>query len=320
MDYAIETSGLSKHFGATVAFDNVDLQVEPGQLFGLLGPDGAGKTSLIRVLLDIYEKSGGVKRILGKENFDQVRDHVGYVPQRFSLYSDLTVWENIELFGSLYGANREQIRELGDFVLEFTQLIQFKNRLAGNLSGGMKQKLALAAGLLHKPKILFMDEPTTGVDPVSRRQFWQMLYRLREQGMTIFVSTPYMDEAELCNKTGFMLAGRLIAQNTPVDMKKSFPYIMLETMTASRVAARLLAQTNWVKTVNVVGEKLRVAVQSEAEGKHLLAAELQANNLGFSDITRELVTMEDVFVYLAGLQNGATGVTTTKRDDDEQRS
>ena len=320
MDYAIETTRLSKQFGNTVAFADVDLQVEPGQLFGLLGPDGAGKTSLIRVLLDIYSKSGGIKRILGKENFNQVRDYVGYVPQRFSLYTDLTVWENIELFGSLYGANHEQIRELGDFVLEFTQLIQFKNRLAGNLSGGMKQKLALAAGLLHKPKILFMDEPTTGVDPVSRRQFWQMLYRLREQGMTIFVSTPYMDEAELCNKTGFMLAGRLIAQNTPIDMKKSFPYIILETTTASRAAARLLAPADWAKTVNVVGEKLRVAVQSEADGKNRLAVELQAAGLGFSEISRELVTMEDVFVYLAGLQHGVTGVQTTKRDEDEQRS
>lgn len=317
MDYAIETKGLTKKFGKTVAFRNLDLQVGQGQLFGLLGPDGAGKTSLIRVLLDVYDKTSGEKRILGQLNFEQVRDHIGYVPQKFSLYGDLTVWENIELFGSLYGANRQQIRELGDFVLEFTQLIRFKQRFAGDLSGGMKQKLALAAGLLHKPKILFMDEPTTGVDPVSRRQFWQMLYRLREQGMTIFVSTPYMDEAELCNKTGFMLEGRLIAQDTPLALKKSFPYVMLETVTVSRAAAQLLARASWVKTVNVVGEKLRVAVEDEERGRQQLDNELQAARLAYSTIRRELVTMEDVFVYLAGREARNTDLSVMKREENE---
>ncbi|MFA6074840.1 MAG: ABC transporter ATP-binding protein [Negativicutes bacterium] len=300
MDYAIETRGLSKQFGKTLAFVGVDLQVEHGQIFGLLGPDGAGKTSLIRVILDIYSKTSGVKCVLGQADFDNVRDYIGYVPQKFSLYSDLTVWENIELFGRLYGANPLQIKELGDFVLEFTQLIDFKQRLSGNLSGGMKQKLALATGLLHKPKILFMDEPTTGVDPVSRRQFWQMLYRLREQGMTIFVSTPYMDEAELCTKVGFMLAGRLIAQDHPVNLKNNFPYIILETITDSRVAARVLTGLEWVRSVNVVGEKLRIAVENETEGKRLLVQKLQNSGLIFSEISLELVTMEDVFVYFAG--------------------
>ena len=298
--FAIEIDKLSKRFGKTIAFNEVSLKVNYAEIFGLLGPDGAGKTSLIRVLLDVYESSGGGKRLLGQSNYNSVREHIGYVPQYFSLYPDLTVWENISLFGQLYGASKEEIKILGERALEFTHLAPFRNRLSGKLSGGMKQKLSLAAGLLHKPKILFMDEPPTGVDPVSRREFWQMLYSLREQGMTVFVSTSYMDEAELCTSAGFLLNGKLLAVDSPAKLKLRYPYTVLKLKCgANALARKLLENIEGVRNVNVVGEYLRVAVDDAVTATSTIEALLASNNINIVLLSNTVVTMEDVFVYYA---------------------
>ncbi|MDF2874104.1 MAG: ybhF 2, partial [Sporomusa sp.] len=184
----ISLIGLTRRFGTLTAVDNLNLEVKAGSIFGLVGPDGAGKTTTIRMITGIMAPTSGKISLLGSDNTESVKNQIGYVPQKFSLYGDLTVMENIQVIGALYGANSKRVKELGTEILDFTNLLPFKDRLADNLSGGMKQKLALAAGLMHRPKIFFLDEPTTGVDPVSRREFWQMLYRLNKEGTTIFVS------------------------------------------------------------------------------------------------------------------------------------
>lgn len=211
---------LQKNFDGVAALRAVSLTVKEGEIFGLLGPDGAGKTTLMRIILGIMAGWQGNMEILGASNISQCKNKIGYIPQKFSLYTDLTVWENISLLSALYGADKKTTHAKGEEVLKFTNLLRFKDRLAGNLSGGMKQKLALASGLLHKPQILFLDEPTTGVDPVSRREFWQILYRLNREGTTIFVSTPYMDEAELCSKIAFLHEGIIVASGTPSELRQ----------------------------------------------------------------------------------------------------
>lgn len=230
--YAVTTQGISKKFGRgnhrVQALDHVSLQVENGELFGLIGPDGAGKTTLFRILASLMIPDEGTATV---EGFDTVKDYrkirqsIGYMPGRFSLYQDLSVEENLKFFATLFGTS---IRKSYASIKNIYRYIEpFKTRKAGNLSGGMKQKLALCCALIHSPKVLFLDEPTTGVDPVSRKEFWEMLDVLREKGITIIASTPYMNEAVRCQRICLVQEGRIIRCDTPENIRKAFPYRIL---------------------------------------------------------------------------------------------
>jgi len=221
MEAAIKALGLTKKFKDNLALDGINLEITRGEIFGLVGPDGAGKTTTMRLLSTAMEQTGGEAKIFGldiRRDEEKIRDLIGYMPQQFSLYGDLSVNENIDFFADLYSVGKKERETKKAELLEFMDLARFKDRVAGQLSGGMKKKLGLACCLIHKPELIFLDEPTTGVDPISRREFWRILYNL--PNLTIFVSTPYMDEAERCNRVGLIRAGKLLVTDTPNAIKE----------------------------------------------------------------------------------------------------
>jgi ABC-2 type transport system ATP-binding protein len=223
MQPAIESSGISKSFGTTRALDNITFSVEPSEIFGFIGPDGAGKTTLFRILTTLMLPDEGSLKVLGMNSvtdYRYLRKHIGYMPGRFSLYQDLSVEENLNFYATVFGTT---VRENYDLISDiYSHIEPFKNRLAGKLSGGMKQKLALSCALIHKPEILILDEPTTGVDAVSRAEFWQMLKKLKTHNITIIVSTPYMDEAMRCDKVALIQNGRILSIDNPQKIREQF--------------------------------------------------------------------------------------------------
>jgi ABC-2 type transport system ATP-binding protein len=222
METIIETRGLSKRFGELTAVDHLDLKVAAGEIFGLVGPDGAGKTTTLRMLCGLMDPSEGSALVAGHDTAREsraVKDQIGYMAQRFGLYQDLTVEENMIFYADLFDITGQTRADLTAQLLQMTRMEPFRTRPAGKLSGGMKQKLALMCTLLHRPRILFLDEPTNGVDPVSRRDFWAILYQLLKDGITIFMTTAYLDEAERCNRVGLLHKGKLIRYSTPEAMK-----------------------------------------------------------------------------------------------------
>ncbi len=294
----IKSEQLVKDFAGQLALAGISLHVRPGEIFGLVGPDGAGKTTLIRLLLGLLPPTSGSSALLGGQKAAACRSATGYVPQRFSLYGELTVWENIRLIGSLYGTSSSKIKNRAAEILTFTNLLPFKNRLADNLSGGMKQKLALAAGLMHRPELFFLDEPTTGVDPVSRREFWQMLYQLNREGMTIFVSTPYMEEAELCSRIAFQEKGRIVALGTPEELKASYPHHLLELKTLCKDLRSRLSG-DFLLELNSFGEKYHLAVSDPTIAAEQVKAQLSAQQVKIISLREIKPTLEDVFVNLS---------------------
>jgi ABC-type multidrug transport system ATPase subunit len=221
---AVEARGLARRFGDTAALQDISFDVEPGELYGVIGPDGAGKTTLFRILVTLLLPDTGSARVLGQDvvkDLWSLRTRIGYMPGRFSLYPDLSVIENLQFFASLFNTTVEQARDI--IAPIWMQLEQFSSRRAGALSGGMKQKLALCCALVHRPEILFLDEPTTGVDAVSRKEFWDLLGRLRDGGLPIVVSTPYMDEASLCDRVSLIQAGKLLVTDRPAAIGQSYP-------------------------------------------------------------------------------------------------
>ena len=289
---------VTKKFKQVVAVNNVSLEVNHGEIFGLVGPDGAGKTTMIRMLTGIMEATSGSINVLGSADPEQVKSRFGYVPQKFSLYGDLTVMENIRVIGSLYGEPKESIAALASEILGFTNLLPFKDRLADNLSGGMKQKLALAAGLMHKPEIYFLDEPTTGVDPVSRREFWQMLYKLNKEGTTIFVSTPYMDEAEFCTRVAFMHNGVITTCDSPQALRKKYPYKIIELATPSKDIKRVLASLP-ILDINAFGTKYHLVVEDYEAAVAEVKAALGKADIPIISLKQIQPNLEDVFVLLS---------------------
>jgi ABC-2 type transport system ATP-binding protein len=294
----IELTEVTKSFGATMAVAELTLTVERGEIFGLVGPDGAGKTTAIRMMTGVIDPDSGTVRVLGERNIETIKPRLGYVPQRFSLYGDLTVMENIRFIGSLYGAERRKIESKAEAILRFTKLWEFRTRLADNLSGGMKQKLALAAGLMHQPELFFLDEPTTGVDPVSRREFWQMLYSLNKEGMTVLVSTPYMDEAELCTKVAFMHNGRIVSLGPPEQLRREYPYRLLELQVRHKNIKPLLAGCP-IREINSFGEKYHLVVDDPEAAMTAVREALTAAGLEVVSLAETPPTIEDVFVALA---------------------
>lgn len=291
----IQMQNVCKSFAANQAVKHISLQVREGEILGLVGPDGAGKSTVIRMLTGIMDADSGQISVLGNNSLENIKSLIGYIPQKFSLYGDLTVMENINLLGALYNRTPQEIKSLADTVLEFTKLAPFKDRLANNLSGGMKQKLALAAGMMHQPRILFLDEPTTGVDPVSRREFWQMLYRLNKEGTTIIVSTPYMDEAELCHRLAFMHSGQIIACDTPAKLKASYPYQILELPLNDRELKKQMHSPS-ILDINIFGNYYHFIVNDPERA----IADLRMLNPIFAETIRRIEpSLDDVFVALA---------------------
>jgi ABC-2 type transport system ATP-binding protein len=231
MEAIIQASGLTRKFGALTAVDHLDLEVPEGEIFGLVGPDGAGKTTTLRMLCGLMDPTEGTARVAGHDaarESQKVKDAIGYMAQRFGLYQDLTVEENMIFYADLFGIAGTDRADLTTRLLRMTRMDPFRTRQAGKLSGGMKQKLALMCTLLHRPRILFLDEPTNGVDPVSRRDFWAILYELLKDGITIFLTTAYLDEAERCNRVGLLHKGKLIHCAPPQQLKKQTDSLTLE--------------------------------------------------------------------------------------------
>ena len=307
---AIRTRGLRRTFGATVAVDTLDLDVAEGEIFGLVGPDGAGKTTTMRMLTGILPPTAGTAHVAGfdvRREPEPLKEHIGYMSQRFGLYPDLTVLENIGFYADIYSVPAAERAERTERLLGFSNLTPFRQRLAGNLSGGMKQKLGLACALIHTPRVLFLDEPTNGVDPVSRRDFWRILYQLVRDGVTIFVSTSYLDEAERCNRLALLHQGRLLGLGTPDEVKKMMPGALLEVRTSEprRTAALLRAQLTGA-TVGLFGDRVHL-VTTDAAGSGTRARGLiAAAGIELLSLRPIEPSLEDVFVaVLAGQQEVA---------------
>lgn len=266
----ITIENFGKSYGKIRAVDGLSLAINSGELFGLIGPDGAGKTTTMRTLCTLLPLEEGQMRLAGFEvrrDVTAIRSILGYMPQRFSLYPDLSVEQNLLFFADLFSVPSAEKKKRLPQLYHFSKLEPFKNRLAKQLSGGMKQKLALSCTLIHTPKVLILDEPTTGVDPVSRRVFWQILRQLRDEGVTILVSTPYMDEALLCNRVAFMHKGKLLALDDPRHITKHFPYTLYEVMTSNpQLLVPYFRTQESCKSVQVFGDRLHVSFAAPLAG------------------------------------------------------
>ena len=307
----ISAEGLVKRFkgrGRSItAVDGIDLQVMRGETFGLIGPDGAGKSTTTRVILGLLRRDAGQSSVLGFDSMREVysiRENSGYIAQQFTLPGDMTVLENLRFFADLHGIPINQQRQAIIELLKFAGLTEFTSRPAGRLSGGMKKKLALACSLIHQPQVVLLDEPTLGVDPVSRREFWSLLGNLRaEKGLTIFVCTPYMDEAERCNQVGLIYKGRLIAHDTPSGIKKMVPGHLLEFKPAKFVPARdLMGGLPGVLEVQTYGAMLHIFVEEAERGRRTIEKTLGSHGLEWSGMRIIEPRMEEAFISLVSRQ------------------
>jgi drug efflux transport system ATP-binding protein len=297
----VRTENLTRKFGDLTAVDRLTLEVHSGEIFGLVGPDGAGKTTTLRLLCGLLDATEGNAWVDGHDagrEINAVKDTIGYMAQRFGLYGDLTVNENLLFYADLFGVSQSQRDRMLPDLLRMTRMEPFGGRRAAQLSGGMKQKLALMCTLLHHPKILFLDEPTNGVDPVSRRDFWAILYRLVQDGMTVFVTTAYLDEAERCNRLGLMHKGRLIQCDVPKNIRTHLKETCYEVITARpREARQLLAARSDVLSVEPAGSTLHLFASGPIEP--LRAA------LPDADFREIVPSLEDVFIALVRRQEAA---------------
>ena len=297
---AVETRGLSKRFESVEAVRSLDLAVREGEMFTLVGPDGAGKTTTIRMLCGLLPPSAGSATVLGFDlarESGQIKNRLGYLSQRFSLYGDLTVDENIEFFAEIHLVR--DYRKRREELLEFTRLTPFRDRLAERLSGGMRQKLALACTLVHTPRLIFLDEPTTGVDPVSRRDFWAILSALLKQGVTIVMSTPYMDEAERSTRVGLFAEGRLLAADTPLALKRLMRGTVVEIVCPDiRRAFAVLKAVPGVSEVQLFGDRLNAVVSDPDRQRPLIEAALAAAGIPVLQQRALAPSLENVFISI----------------------
>jgi ABC-2 type transport system ATP-binding protein len=299
MEAAIKIKELKKSYGTIVAVDGVSYEVNHGEMFGLVGPDGAGKTTTIRMLTGLIKPDSGNAEVLNYDLLKQqkmIKDEIGYLSQKFSLYGDLTIDENIEFFADIHGV--KNFKDRRNELLEFTRLTPFRDRLADKLSGGMKQKLALACTLIHKPKIIFLDEPTTGVDPVSRRDFWKILADLQKDGITIFMTTPYLDEAERCNRIALMNNGKIISWDTPKNIKATLEEQIVEIVCSPIRDAYNIIKTKTNFEVQMYGDRLNVALQNYDDEYQGLEKLLVDNKIQIFDKRIITPSLENVFIHL----------------------
>ena len=301
-DFAIETHGLTRLFKKVVAVDQLSLAIRPGEIFGLVGPDGAGKTTTIRLLCAIMNPSSGRAKVAGfdtvKES-EQIKRRIGYMAQRFNLYGDLSVMENLNFFADIFAVSGEVRAERIAQLLAFARLTEFKDRRAAQLSGGMQKKLALACTLIHEPEILFLDEPTTGVDPVSRREFWDILSDLHLRGVTLFVSTPYMDEAERCSRVGLMFEGEMIVCDEPEKVKDLISGELIEIRPDDLRRARdIVAEMDGVLEIQTYGDLLHVFVDSVEKRLGEVESQLKSRGVAVSGLRQTRPRMEEAFISL----------------------
>jgi len=306
---AIEITGLKKSYQETAALGSVSLEVATCEMFGLIGPDGAGKTSLIRILTSLLDPDEGECRLLGisvQKEPEEVRKIIGYMPQRFSLYPDLTVGENLRFFADLFGVPKQEREKRTEELLHFSRLAPFVKRRAGQLSGGMKQKLALSCALVHTPKILILDEPTTGVDPVSRREFWEILKTLKSSGVSILVTTPYMDEAEKCDRIALINKGKILAMGTAAEITRGF------TGTVHALfGPNLPGLAGWFKRrlhpsqVQILGDRVHISLFSDTpETMENLCREADREGFAAHRIEAAVPGLEDTFISLIAEKTG----------------
>lgn len=293
-DPIITIRGLRRTFGDLVAVHDLHLEVARGEVFGLVGPDGAGKTTTLRITCGLMNATAGEVRVAGHDvrtEVDAVKDRIGYMAQKFGLYGDLTVGENLRFYADLFGISKNDRDALTPKLLDMTRMSPFVDRHAAKLSGGMKQKLALMCTLLHRPDVLFLDEPTNGVDPVSRRDFWAILYQLVREGMTVFVTTAYLDEAERCDRVGLMHKGRMILLDTPAGLKNSLPSLCFEVRGEDlRGYRQALRQAALVEDVELAGSALHAFAPHGTEESAIAALVPNAR------VRRILPSLEDVFI------------------------
>jgi len=310
---AIRTENLTKVFGSLPAVDHFTLSVAEGEIFGLVGPDGAGKTTTMRLMTAIMDSTAGDAWVSGHHTVreaERIKEEIGYMSQRFGLYPDLSVMENIEFYADIYGLPRKGREAKIDRLLSFSNLTPFKKRHAGNLSGGMKQKLGLACALIHTPKVLFLDEPTNGVDPVSRRDFWRILYQLLREKVTIFVSTAYLDEAERCSRVGLIHKGKLLAVGTPDEVKRLMRGTILEVRASiPRRATAVLRKELGADAVSLFGDKIHVVTTAPEKAAREVEVILHKEGLEFGGVRPIEPALEDVFVSVLGAEKegGAHG-------------
>jgi ABC-2 type transport system ATP-binding protein len=308
---AIRIQGLTKRFGKLVAVDHLNLEVAPGEVFALVGPDAAGKTTTMRMLVGIMDPDDGQAQVLGfntVKDSEALKEQIGYMPQRFGLYDDLTVAENMVFYADIYRVSREERTERMPQLLGFSNLTPFQDRLARNLSGGMRQKLGLACALIHTPRLLFLDEPTFGVDPISRREFWEILYRLLGSGLTIFLSTAYMDEAERAHRVGLMHNGRLLLVDSPKTIKSSFQGQLIEARASNLWTARkVLGGHPLARQVLAMGDRLMITVDDAAAAAAPLQKILEEAGLTGISVERAAPNLEDLFVQVVRRDEGSAG-------------
>ncbi|HKG21018.1 MAG TPA: ABC transporter ATP-binding protein [Blastocatellia bacterium] len=314
MAAAIEIDGLTRKFGEFTAVDSVSFSVGQGEIFGFLGPNGSGKSTLIRMLCGLIAPTSGTARVAGfkiDNQIDEIRQNMGYMSQQFSLYQDLTVWENINFYAHIYGLKGDRLRDRRGAVIELTHIGQFRDRRAGMLSGGWKQRLALACALVHEPGILFLDEPTAGIDPVARRELWDLFFQLSGAGITLFVTTHYMDEAERCARVGYIYNSRLITCGEPDDLKRLPEVTPANAKWAevscqnTTVALGELKRCDFVIDATIFGQSIHLLMDS-AVPLDRIRESLERLGIEGAEVTPARPSLEDVFVTLtkANAENG----------------
>ncbi len=297
--YPIQVQNLKKAFGAVQAVDDVSFNLNDGEILGLIGPDGAGKTTILRSIVTLLEADSGKLHFQGREITSHaafVRRHIGYMPQRFSLYQDLTVQQNLRFFGDLFNVSRKEQEQRMEELYRFSNLGSFKNRKAGNLSGGMKQKLALSCMLMHEPRVMVLDEPTFGVDPVSRSEFWDILHRLSEGGISLLVTTAYMDEARQCNRVGLMHEGHMLALNTPDRLIESLGIdIYLVRTSEPHKVYKAFQDTSFANDVQLFGNGLHFLDRKQI-GLDVLKEKMAQINITYKSVESIKPDLENVFL------------------------
>jgi ABC-2 type transport system ATP-binding protein len=305
---SVRVRDLVKRFGDFVAVDSISLEAQKGEIFGFLGPNGAGKSTTIRMLCGLLRPTSGVATVAGLDvarQSEQVRQRIGYMSQRFSLYNDLTVAENIRFFAGMYNVASDVLSERIRWALEMSGLIGRENALTSTLAAGWKQRLALGCAVLHKPPILFLDEPTSGVDPISRRQFWELIHQMAAEGVTVFVTTHYMDEAEYCNRLVLIYRGKIVAAGSPLELKTHSMkgQLLLVEGEPLGLALELLQTAPGVEDAAVFGNAIHLVVQDAAKSKPVLWQYLTKNNIRVGRVEPIRPTLEDVFVSLTTSQS-----------------
>jgi ABC-2 type transport system ATP-binding protein len=300
-NHAVEAVELTKKFGDFTAVDGVSFAIKRGEIFGFLGPNGAGKTTTIRMLLGLLRPTSGHAQVLGFDivkQTDEIKKCIGYMSQRFSLYNDLTVEENLNFYGRTYGVKNQQLRERKAYILKMAGLEGRERELTKNLAGGWKQRLALGTAIIHEPEMVFLDEPTAGVDPISRRAFWDLLYELADGGTTIFVTTHYMDEAEHCQRLAFIHSGRIVARGSPLDIKENVMHGQVLEIDCDQPEAAILAlrQSGLFDEVALYGALIHVITDNGESHKPTILKTLRDGGIKVQSIDLIAPSLEDVFV------------------------